>query len=78
MPSRHPRDERAELRLIAFGGRVRELRLRLDRSQEEFAHDCGFHRTYVGSIERGEANPTILTAYRLADALGVPAVELFS
>jgi transcriptional regulator with XRE-family HTH domain len=57
---------------------VRELRTQRGRSQEQFAHDCGFHRTYVGSIERGEVNPSVLNAYRLADALEVSVADLFA
>jgi transcriptional regulator with XRE-family HTH domain len=61
-----------------FGDRVRQLRHRLGISQEEFADRCGLHRTYVGGIERGERNPSLVNIGRIADALGVPMVELFS
>jgi transcriptional regulator with XRE-family HTH domain len=60
-----------------LGVRVRELRGERGRSQEAFAQDCGLHRTYIGSIERGEVNPSLLNVYRLADALGVPVETLF-
>jgi transcriptional regulator with XRE-family HTH domain len=61
-----------------FGDRVRQLRHRLGTSQEEFADRCALHRTYVGGIERGERNPSLVNIGRIADALGVPLVELFS
>ena len=54
-----------------LGGRVRELRQRQGWSQEELADFCGLHRTYVGSVERGERNVTISSLDTLAQALGV-------
>lgn len=60
----------------AFGIRVRELRSRIGWSQEKLADESGLHRTYVGGVERGERNPTLLIIKRLADALGVPPAEL--
>lgn len=55
-----------------FAHHVRELRMELGFSQEELAHRAGLHRTYVGAVERGERNITLLNAQRIADALGVP------
>ena len=46
-----------ELTLITqFGQRIRELRLAQGISQEQLAEKTGFHRTYIGMIERGERN----------------------
>jgi transcriptional regulator with XRE-family HTH domain len=45
-------------------------------SQEELAHAAGLHRTYIGSIERGERNISLGGAWRLADALEAPLAEL--
>lgn len=50
---------------------VGRLRREKGISQEELAHICGYHRTYVGMIERGERNITIATLEALAGALGV-------
>ena len=61
-----------------FGLRVRELRGRLGISQEELADRCGLHRTYVGGIERGERNPSLINIGRIAQALGVEVAELFT
>ena len=55
---------------------VRRLRQGKDLSQEALAEVCGYHRTYVGGIERGERNITIATLEALAGALGVEPVEL--
>jgi transcriptional regulator with XRE-family HTH domain len=59
------------------GRRVRELRERLELSQEGLAERAGLHRNYVGGIERGERNVAILNIVRLAGALQVSLAELF-
>jgi transcriptional regulator with XRE-family HTH domain len=59
-----------------FGVAVRRLRRAAGLSQEAFADLCGLHRTYIGSIERGEKTVTIATAARIADALGLRLWEL--
>lgn len=53
-------------------------RLRRDKgwSQEEFAFECGLHRTYVSGIERGVRNPTVTILDKIAKALGVSAGAL--
>lgn len=60
-----------------FGKRVRTLRLAAGISQEELADKAGLHRTYVGSVERGERNIALENIYALARALGVEVSELF-
>lgn len=62
--------------LKAFGARVRDLRLELELSQEELAERAGLHRTYIGSVERGERNVSLTNVHKLARALGVTAAEL--
>lgn len=61
-----------------FGNRVRELRHRVGMSQEELAFRAGVHWTYLGSIERGERNPSLKNIASIAKALGVTLPELFS
>ena len=69
------RSRESELR-AAFGANVREQRRQLGLSQEQLAEACGLHRTYVGAIERGERNLSLLNIVRLADALSVTPADL--
>lgn len=61
----------------AFGRRVRALRQPQGLGQEALADRAGLHRTYVGSVERGERNVSLDNIWRLAAALGVHPRELF-
>ena len=62
---------------IQFGLRIAELRRQLNISQEELAERCGVHRTYIGSIERGEKSPTLNTIEKFARGLNVELIDLF-
>ena len=55
---------------------IREYRLRLSLSQEELAENANIHRTYIGSVERGERNISIDNIERIALALGIEITEL--
>lgn len=60
-----------------FGERVRELRKKKKLSQEALALICGLDRSYVGGVERGERNISLINIHKIAEALGVDAKELF-
>jgi len=60
-----------------FGNRIRELRLAAGLSQEELAHRCGLHRTYIGGIERGERNVGLINVFAIAAVLGESMETLF-
>ena len=60
-----------------FGLRVRHFRKLRSLSQEELASLCDLHRTYVGSVERGERNITLLNAEKIALSLDEPLVSFF-
>jgi transcriptional regulator with XRE-family HTH domain len=60
-----------------FGKRIKELRLASGMSQETFADECGYARSYMSRIERGLANPSLDAVEVLADALRVEVKKLF-
>ncbi len=60
----------------ALGERVRALRQAANLSQEELAEACGLHRTYVGAIERGERNISLLNIIALSRALRIKPSSL--
>ena len=57
--------------LLKFAKRVRAERKKLGLSQEGFAETSGFHRTYIGMIERAEKNITLANIEKLAKALRI-------
>jgi transcriptional regulator with XRE-family HTH domain len=62
--------------LIRFGRKVRSERLRRDLSQEKLAALAGMHRTYIGMIERGEKNITLINIEKIAKALSMRISDL--
>ena len=61
----------------SFGKRMRELRTQKNLSQEALALACDLDRTYIGGIERGERNVSLINIQKIAAALGVPIREMF-
>ena len=59
-----------------FARNVRIERTKMGVTQEELAAMCGYHRTYIGSVERGERNITLATVEALASAFGVKPYKL--
>lgn len=64
--------------LQQLGDRIRELRLGRGLTQEQLAEACDLHRTFIGSVERGERNVAVLNLRRIARSLRIPLTELFS
>ena len=60
-----------------LGLTIRRLRKEKGYSQEAFATECRVHRTYMGSVERGERNISLDNTERIAKALGLKVSELF-
>ncbi|WP_066773778.1 helix-turn-helix domain-containing protein [Croceicoccus mobilis] len=58
------------------GSNFARLRRQMGFTQEEIAARSGFSQQYISSLERGQRNPTIITLYELAQALGVSHVDL--
>lgn len=59
-----------------FGTRVRELRIAQGLSQEVLAQKAGLHRTYIGGIERGERNVSLINIEKIASALNLSIVDI--
>ncbi|NCG10633.1 MAG: helix-turn-helix domain-containing protein [Alphaproteobacteria bacterium] len=60
-----------------FGARVRALRTEKGWSQEDFAFECGLHRTYIGAVECGERNVSLENIKKIADTFKIDIAELF-
>jgi transcriptional regulator with XRE-family HTH domain len=59
-----------------FGSALRRIRQQRGYSQEELAARSGLHRTYVGAVERGERNISLLNIWKLAAALECTPADL--
>ena len=62
--------------LIAFGDAVRAVRLKQSISQEQLALLTGLDRSYMGGVERGDNNVTLLKMHAIAAGLGLTLAEL--
>ena len=58
------------------GRNAARLRREAGLTQEQLAERCGLSQQYLSGLERGRRNPTIVTLYELANALGVSQVDL--
>jgi transcriptional regulator with XRE-family HTH domain len=68
-------DDRKFLQHVGF--RIRELRISRGLTQAQLAESCNLHRTFIGSVERGERNIAILNLRVIAKTLRVPLADLF-
>lgn len=62
--------------LEAVGARIRERREKADLTQARLGESCGLHRTFIGSVERGERNVSLLNLRAIALALRVTVASL--
>ena len=63
-------------RILLLGKKIRSTRKGMGISQEALAYESGIDRAYVGKIERGEKNITVVKLLQLSDALEIPMREL--
>ena len=61
----------------SIGTRIRNYRLLRTMTQEELAEKAEVHHTYIGQVERGEKNLTIVTLEKILFALNVSFAEFF-
>lgn len=62
--------------LVVLGLAIRQLRSEQGLSQEGLAHEIGLDRSYIGGIERGEHNLTLMNLLKIAEKLGIDPSEL--
>ena len=63
--------------LKQVGSRLRQLRMHQNISQEKLAFTCDLDRTYIGSVERGERNISILNLRKVSSSLNVSLSQFF-
>jgi len=66
MAGRVQRHRRTRTPPIAFGVVLRQLREQSGHSQDLFAHKTGYHRNYIGQLERGEKSPSLSAVFNLS------------
>ena len=76
MGTAYSKEEKAFLKQI--GNRIKELRIKSDLSQEKLSFACDLDRTYIGSVERGERNISVLNLRKIANALKVQPTDLLN
>jgi transcriptional regulator with XRE-family HTH domain len=62
----------------AFGQALKIYRKRAKLTQEELGERCDLHRTYIGSVERGERNLSLFNIYAVSEALGIMGSEILA
>ena len=62
--------------MIKFGQRVRELRQEKNLTQQQLADISGLHKNYIGMIERGERNPSLVNIEILSKSFEISISEL--
>lgn len=69
-------EDREVLKLV--GARIRALRKERGYSQESLGEKGGFHFSYIGQIERGEKNVSLVNLAKIAESLDVNLIQLFA
>jgi len=62
---------------IEIGKRIKDLRTLKGWSQEQLSFESQLHRTYIGSVERGERNITLINLKKITDALQISPADFF-
>lgn len=62
--------------LVKFGQKVRELRQERNLTQQQLAEISGLHKNYIGMVERGERNPSLVNIDILAKSFEISISEL--
>jgi transcriptional regulator with XRE-family HTH domain len=75
-----PSIEEGEMLTIeaAFGAVIRELRKQKRFSQEDVAYESGLDRSFISLLETGRQQPSLVTIFQLAKALGVSPAQLIT
>ncbi len=76
MPVRKAPPKTRRLRETAFGEVLQEIRKERNLSQEKLGFESGYHRNFIGLLERGVKSPSLSTLMDIAETLGVPASEV--
>ena len=76
MKTTYSKEEKEFLKQI--GNRIREHRNISNLSQEKLAFACDLDRTYIGSVERGERNVSIINLRKIAQALNLKTLDLLN
>ncbi len=64
--------------LFKFGQQIKKHRIKKGFSQEALAHESDLDRTYIGGVERGERNVSLINIIKIAKALDIPAAKLLN
>lgn len=73
-----PYNDSDQTLLTGIGRKIKELRVNSGLSQERLAFKCDLDRTYIGSVERGERNISIINLKKIATALDVNLHEMLN
>lgn len=62
---------------MTIGNNIRKYRLKKGWSQEKLAFECDLHRTYIGAVERGERNITVVNLIKIKEVLGIRLEDIY-